>query len=254
MRAFSLELQVSIERVGPLELVQFDDAARRLALSPAQLLDLVASWRIEALVPFDVFNVDPGGAPQWKVGANGDLDYDQDDWNPPLPRMSAGVLMASRGMLAVHFSDAPALRALAGDGSIGVHRLTLPKFVKHLSGVGGEWEWYAHRLGVTGDPRFMLTRALLWVAEHELTSLGARPPATLPVLDPEHERAAPELLAAVAAWEGVILRGEGPRKGTTKQKLVGWLKQRRPDLGEGARERIAIVANPDKSGGAPKSG
>ena len=69
-------------------------------------------------------------------------------------------------------------------------------------------------------------------------------------LDTNHPRYAPELAAAVRAWEAVTDSG----KTSTKQALKKWLKKNNSfGISETGIERIAVVANWDSKGGAPSS-
>lgn len=77
-------------------------------------------------------------------------------------------------------------------------------------------------------------------------------------LDPEHERFAPKLAAAVLAWEAA--GRDSTLKGTPKQRIEKWLRLHASEFGltqkdgkpnESAIEAIARIANWKPEGGAP---
>lgn len=67
-----------------------------------------------------------------------------------------------------------------------------------------------------------------------------------PVDLPEH------LYIANLAHRAVVAKGYAPDKGTIKQRLRHYIKTNYPLLTNGSRERIATIANPDKSTGPKK--
>ncbi len=62
-----------------------------------------------------------------------------------------------------------------------------------------------------------------------------------------------ELFAAIDAYRAVM-NGYGDQSATPRKRLIALLKERYPDLKSEARERVATVANPDKSPGRKKGG
>jgi len=81
-----------------------------------------------------------------------------------------------------------------------------------------------------------------------------------PYLDPDNQRYAPKLAAAIAAWEGV---GREPTAGkSVKQQLEAWARRHANAFGlcddegnpvKSAMETIATIANWETKGGAPKT-
>ena len=63
----------------------------------------------------------------------------------------------------------------------------------------------------------------------------------------------PELQAAIEAFEAVSNDPQLTAGRSVKGALTDWLKSNKPDLSNGACERIAIVANWQPTGGAPKT-
>ena len=88
-----------------------------------------------------------------------------------------------------------------------------------------------------------------WARQHELIDVD--PPATeAPFFDADSEDY-PELLhIAVRAWDHAR-KGDS---GTPKQRIQEFIKERYPQVKEGTRDAIALVANWQKSGGRPKTG
>lgn len=72
-------------------------------------------------------------------------------------------------------------------------------------------------------------------------------------MDPDGEHASADLIAAIEAWIAVFVTGYGPRSTSPKAKLRKWLDENRGSLSDAARNRAAMIANPSKSGGVPKS-
>lgn len=82
--------------------------------------------------------------------------------------------------------------------------------------------------------------------------------SVLPVyLDPQHPMFSEELSIAIQAWNEV-LGGytDKPNSRSLKQLVRKWLDTNYPDpkLSKEAKERISTLVNPDKNGGAPRSG
>lgn len=63
----------------------------------------------------------------------------------------------------------------------------------------------------------------------------------------------PELRAAIDAFEAVSRDQNATKRNSPKGALRAWLDTNRTDLSEGARDRIATVANWQPKGGAPKT-
>ena len=101
-----------------------------------------------------------------------------------------------------------------------------------------------------------------WLAAKNVRSgfFAVRVDAPQPYMNPSHERYAPKLAAAVAAWESVGRdRGEGR---SVKQQLEAWARRHANEFGlcdedgnpkKAAMDNIAIVANWETKGGAPKT-
>ncbi|WP_276965529.1 hypothetical protein [Metallibacterium scheffleri] len=62
-----------------------------------------------------------------------------------------------------------------------------------------------------------------------------------------------ELRAAIEAFEAVRSDPKAQAGHSPKSAIAAWLKSNKPDLSEGARDRIATVANWQPVGGAPKT-
>ncbi len=81
--------------------------------------------------------------------------------------------------------------------------------------------------------------------------------AKVEYLNPAHTYYAPQLAEAVDAWKDLFENGEfekikdgrGPYKA-----IKAWLDIRMPDSDNEPRKRIAKMINPEKGGGAPKTG
>ena len=80
-------------------------------------------------------------------------------------------------------------------------------------------------------------------------------PSTAPYLNPDHTFYAKELKIAVETWVELYERNppNGMPKGGHKQYIFDWLEDKYPDLGVNARERIAMIINPNPKGGASPS-
>jgi len=80
----------------------------------------------------------------------------------------------------------------------------------------------------------------------------ANPPAGL--LDPSSALYPQELAIALAAWQAVTSNGQAAPDGiAAKTALMNWLATAYPALGKEARERISVVANWNKRGGATRT-
>lgn len=72
----------------------------------------------------------------------------------------------------------------------------------------------------------------------------------LPHLDSTSPTYPPELDMAIRAWVAI---SSTDGKGKPKKRIIDWLKMNNPSLSNEAMERIAVVANWDKKGGATAS-
>ena len=71
--------------------------------------------------------------------------------------------------------------------------------------------------------------------------------------DHEKDSLPAELCAAIDAFDALRSNPALTNKRTPKSAVKQWLKERRPELSENARERIATVVNWQPQGGAPKT-
>lgn len=130
---------------------------------------------------------------------------------------------------------------------------------------------YEHSVDINGDPFSTLVPSESYVDASNITewlsSKGMRSGFFFPeddspqdYLDPDNERFAPKLAAAVRAWEAA---GSDPSlKGTPKQKVEKWLRLHASEFGltqkdgnpnESAIGAIAKIANWRPEGGAPST-
>jgi len=72
--------------------------------------------------------------------------------------------------------------------------------------------------------------------------------ATTPVNPKDHPCFAPELHAASNCWSALFAQSRTTDTGITKAKILTWLQEQHPELSKAARERIALVVSPAKSG------
>ncbi|PPD49863.1 MAG: hypothetical protein CTY13_02630 [Methylobacter sp.] len=73
-------------------------------------------------------------------------------------------------------------------------------------------------------------------------------------LDEEHQMFSKELNIAIRAWNAVLkCNPSKPKSGSRKKLITDWLEKNHPTLPNEAKNRIATLLNPDKTGGAPKS-
>jgi len=73
-------------------------------------------------------------------------------------------------------------------------------------------------------------------------------------LDQEHPMYSEELNIAIQAWEEILkINPPKPKLGSRKKLISDWLNTKYPQLKQEAKDRITIMLNPDKSGGAPKT-
>lgn len=94
-------------------------------------------------------------------------------------------------------------------------------------------------------------------------SIGWDLPESFPVTEPEIEGAfsfdeypdayPPELDIAMIAWWAVAVKGQGG-EGTPKQRILNYLNDNYKKLNGTEKERLAMVCNWRKKGGAPKKG
>ncbi len=75
-----------------------------------------------------------------------------------------------------------------------------------------------------------------------------------PYLDESHPMFSLELSIAVEAWEKVLSSNPSKQKtGSRKKLILNWLKEHHKTLSDAAKERIAVMLNPDGDGGTPPS-
>ena len=73
-------------------------------------------------------------------------------------------------------------------------------------------------------------------------------------IDENHPMFSRELFIAIEAWEKVLSSNpESPSTGSRKKLITEWLAKNYKELSGEATERIAVMLNPDKNGGAPKT-
>ncbi len=90
--------------------------------------------------------------------------------------------------------------------------------------------------------------------EHALTLRSSA--EVPPYLNANHKSYSTELAIAVKAWMALFADGHSERGSKTpRQKIERWLRARKFDLKDNAKERIASLVNPDtaKGGGAPRT-
>jgi hypothetical protein len=117
---------------------------------------------------------------------------------------------------------------------------------------------------VTLDAPVIMQRGLHLVTADELNRFGVeycgieteREWADPPYMDPTYSIQSDELQIAIRAWTALYIDGGYKPKGlghTTQ--IEAWLSKHYPDprLTKSARERIAMVVNPNKKGGKPKT-
>lgn len=76
----------------------------------------------------------------------------------------------------------------------------------------------------------------------------------LPYLDNTHPMHSEELKIAIEAWTAVLESKPGkPKTGSRKQLIEDWLKIHHSKLLKSQVDRITIMLNPDKDGGAPSA-
>jgi hypothetical protein len=80
-------------------------------------------------------------------------------------------------------------------------------------------------------------------------------PTKASYLNPGHQFHAKELKVSVEAWTLLYEKNppNGKPKGGHKKYILDWLEENYPDLGSNARERIAIIINPNPQGGSSPS-
>ncbi len=75
-----------------------------------------------------------------------------------------------------------------------------------------------------------------------------------PYLDPTYSVQSDELQIAIRAWTALYVGGGFKPKGLGHIKQIEiWLRKHYPNLTDNARNRIATVVNPNKTGGNPKT-
>ncbi|MGL6159942.1 hypothetical protein [Microbulbifer sp.] len=73
---------------------------------------------------------------------------------------------------------------------------------------------------------------------------GPPAPKDHPAKDPNHPNYAPDLHAALAAWEALYQNGERPEHVKHTTAVTSWLENHWPELGPTARKRLAPATNP----------
>lgn len=127
-----------------------------------------------------------------------------------------------------------------------------------LDCISRRWQSADHDPELKHSPEFLIRWAeargfviewASWARQRGLINVD--PPATeAPFFDADGEDY-PELLhIAVRAWD----HARNGDSGTPKQRIQDFIKQRYPNIKEGTRDAIALVANWQKSGGRPKTG
>lgn len=150
----------------------------------------------------------------------------------------------------------PTVQALRG--AIELERLMGRTFYHEGSDINGE----PYRNFDPSESTVDVEDLRRWLAAKNVRSgfFAAQKDAPQPYMDPSHERYAPKLAAAVAAWVAVgRARGEGK---SVKQQLEAWARRHANEFGlcdedgnpvKAAMDNIAIVANWETKGGAPKT-
>lgn len=72
-------------------------------------------------------------------------------------------------------------------------------------------------------------------------------------LDKNHVHFAPELEAAVSAWNALFVKKGFKSNRGVKEQIREWLEANRAELSDAAKDRISTVCNFNKSGGAPST-
>jgi len=100
---------------------------------------------------------------------------------------------------------------------------------------------------------FKLPNSLISTLEHLNVQLN-NPMKTQPYLDEANKYYSRDLAVAVDAWMELFYKGKFKEgKKAPKAQIHSWLSMNHPKIPLAARERIATLINPKKSGGAPKS-
>ena len=80
-------------------------------------------------------------------------------------------------------------------------------------------------------------------------------PSQFPEIDPNHLMISDEFRIALQAWEAVLADSPPkPKRGSRKTLISEWLGCKHPNLSTSAKERIAVLLNPNSNGGTPPSG
>lgn len=115
---------------------------------------------------------------------------------------------------------------------------------------------------VTLDASVIVRRGLHLVAAGELKRFRAdhcnvepeQEWVVPPYLDPTYSIQSDELQIAIRAWLTQYVDGGFKPKGLGHiEQIKIWLRKNHPDLTDAARKRIAMVVNPNKTGGNPKT-
>ena len=116
---------------------------------------------------------------------------------------------------------------------------------------------------ITLDESVDVDRGVHFVTQEEAERFSRKHALTLKsssetpsYLNPNHESYSTELAIAVKAWMALFADGSfEPGNKTSRQHIELWLRARKFDLKDNAKERIASLVNPDtaKGGGAPRT-
>lgn len=93
----------------------------------------------------------------------------------------------------------------------------------------------------------------IWCDKKSITNYWRRRQETPQLAHCDPSIYPPELQAAIEAFEAVSNDSRLTAGRSVKAALMDWLKSNKSDLSNGACERIAIVANWQPTGGAPKT-
>jgi hypothetical protein len=75
----------------------------------------------------------------------------------------------------------------------------------------------------------------------------------VPSMNRENSYYSEELDMAISVWTALYQNGAINRKRGPKKQIMAWLKEHYPKASQSALERVAIVVNPNKKGGAPST-
>ncbi len=111
-------------------------------------------------------------------------------------------------------------------------------------------QWAVNSFGVSFKAlRDKLADGIQTAKQNELT-----PDKKPSYLNEDHPMFSRELTIAVEAWEQVLSSNpDKPKTGSRKKLITQWLENNHKELTSEAKERIAVMINPDGNGGVPKS-